>query len=184
MTESDKRTCILARESLEKFRQERGLSMQELADVVGRDIKTMRRVFGMRPTYISTARAVAEALNVDLDTMWRWQAEMEGAVHIPLDRTASDRDSTAPAISEFLTGEDEEAPDDRMSREQEVVLLREAILVLKDQERTVLSLYYFEELKLHEIATILSLTESRVSQIRSKALIHLREKLAPMRATA
>ena len=129
-------------------------------------------------------KELAEALNVDLDTMWRWQAEMEGAVHIPLDRTASDRDSTAPAISEFLTGEDEEAPDDRMSREQEVVLLREAILVLKDQERTVLSLYYFEELKLHEIATILSLTESRVSQIRSKALIHLREKLAPMRATA
>ncbi len=66
MTESDKRTCILARESLEKFRKERGLSMQELADVVGRDIKTMRRVFGMRPTYVSTARALAEALNVEL----------------------------------------------------------------------------------------------------------------------
>jgi RNA polymerase sigma factor for flagellar operon FliA len=48
----------------------------------------------------------------------------------------------------------------------------------------VLSLYYFEELKLHEIASILSLTESRVSQIRSKALIRLREKLAPMRATS
>ena len=45
----------------------------------------------------------------------------------------------------------------------------------------VLSLYYFEELKLHEIATVLSLTESRVSQIRSKALGKLRGELAPLR---
>ena len=142
--------------------------------------EALMRQLGRKPE----DKEVAEALNVDLDTMWRWQSEMEGAVHIPLDRTSSDKDSTAPAMAEFLTGEDEEAADDKLSREQEVVLLREAILALKDQERTVLSLYYFEELKLHEIATILSLTESRVSQIRSKALIHLREKLAPMRATA
>ena len=140
--------------------------------------EALMRQLGRKPE----DKEVAEALNVDLDTMWRWQSEMEGAVHIPLDRTASDRDSTAPAIAEFLTGEDEEGADDKLSREQEVVLLREAILGLKDQERTVLSLYYFEELKLHEIATILSLTESRVSQIRSKALIRLREKLAPMRS--
>jgi RNA polymerase sigma factor for flagellar operon FliA len=71
-----------------------------------------------------------------------------------------------------------------MSQEQEVVLLREAILELKDQERTVLSLYYFEDLKLHEIATIVGLTESRISQIRSKALLRLRGKLAPMRQFA
>ena len=142
--------------------------------------EALMRSLGRKPE----DKEIAEALNVDLDTMWRWQSEMEGAVHIPLDRTASDRDSTAPAMAEFLTGEDEEAADDKLSNEQEVVLLRDAILGLKDQERTVLSLYYFEELKLHEIATILSLTESRVSQIRSKALIRLREKLAPMRASA
>jgi RNA polymerase sigma factor for flagellar operon FliA len=52
---------------------------------------------------------------------------------------------------------------------------------LTEQERTVLSLYYYEELKLHEIATIIRLTESRVSQIRSKALLRLRAELQPMR---
>ena len=56
-----------------------------------------------------------------------------------------------------------------------------AIMRLKDQERVVLSLYYFEELKLHEIATVLELTESRVSQIRSKALGKLRGELRPLR---
>ena len=52
---------------------------------------------------------------------------------------------------------------------------------LKEQERIVLSLYYFEELKLHEIAKVLELTESRVSQIRSKALSKLRVELRPLR---
>jgi RNA polymerase sigma factor for flagellar operon FliA len=47
----------------------------------------------------------------------------------------------------------------------------------------VLSLYYFEELKLHEIAKVLELTESRVSQIRSKALAKLRVELKPLRET-
>jgi len=52
---------------------------------------------------------------------------------------------------------------------------------LKEQERIVLSLYYYEELKLHEIAEILNLTESRVSQIRSKALSRLRGQLGSLR---
>jgi RNA polymerase sigma factor for flagellar operon FliA len=129
-------------------------------------------------------KEIADTLNVDVDTLWRWQSEVEGAVHIPLDRTAGDRDSTTPTPAEFLSGDTDEGVDERLSREQEVTLLRDAILGLKDQERTVLSLYYFEELKLHEIAEILGLTESRVSQIRSKALIRLRETLAPIRATA
>jgi RNA polymerase sigma factor for flagellar operon FliA len=48
----------------------------------------------------------------------------------------------------------------------------------------VLSLYYFEELKAREIADVMGVSESRISQIRSKALRQLREALAPMQASA
>ena len=44
-----------------------------------------------------------------------------------------------------------------------------------------LSLYFFEEMKLNEIAQVLGVTESRVSQIRTKALARLRERMAPLR---
>jgi RNA polymerase sigma factor for flagellar operon FliA len=71
--------------------------------------------------------------------------------------------------------------DDSLTHEQEVSHLKQAIMHLKEQERVVLSLYYFEELKLHEIAKVLELTESRVSQIRSKALSKLRVELTPLR---
>src|SRR5205814_1330449 len=108
------------------------------------------------------AKEIAQALNVDLDTLWRWQSEMESAVHIPLDRTTSDREATSPSPAELLSTDDEGA-DEAVGKQQELSLMREAIQNLKDQERTVLSLYYFEELKLREIADILNLTESRVS---------------------
>lgn len=48
---------------------------------------------------------------------------------------------------------------------------------LPEKERLVINLYYFEELTLKEIALILNLTESRISQIHSKVLVKLRGKI-------
>ena len=124
---------------------------------------------------------VAAHLDVDLQTLWRWQGEIEGAHHMPLDRAPGDRENTAPSPSDVLAAEEDRGVEDRLNHQQEVAILRDAILKLKEQERVVLSLYYFEELKLHEIATVLDLTESRVSQIRSKALGKLRGELKPLR---
>jgi RNA polymerase sigma factor FliA len=129
----------------------------------------------------ATAVELAAHLQVDLQTLWRWQADVEGAVQLPLDRPAGNRDERTPAPAEFLSAIDEGA-DERLAREQEIAILREAIGTLKAQERTVLALSYFEELKLHEIADILGLTDSRVSQIRSRALSRLRETMVPVRA--
>ncbi len=53
----------------------------------------------------------------------------------------------------------------------------ESIEKLSEKERLVVSLYYWDELTMKEIGKVLSITESRVSQIHSQALIHLRGKL-------
>ena len=170
----------------------RGAILDELRrqDHVPRSIRRKtREIAGARETLMGTLGRrpedgeIAEQLNVDVSTMWRWQAEVEGSVHMPLDRTARNGDTGAPAPADYLSDAGEGA-DERMAREEEMDILRDAISRLKDQERTVLSLCYFEELKLHEIAEILGLTDSRVSQIRSKALGRLRETMAPMRASA
>jgi RNA polymerase sigma factor for flagellar operon FliA len=81
----------------------------------------------------------------------------------------------------MLPSSEDSEVEEQLTHEQEVAHLKDAILRLKEQERVVLSLYYFEELKLHEIAKVLELTESRVSQIRSKALSKLRVDLKPLR---
>lgn len=135
------------------------------------------RVHGRAPE----DRQLAEQLGIDMDTLWRWQADVEGAHHIPLDRAPGERENNTPTPADMLPSCEESEIEDSLTHEQEVAHLKHAILRLKDQERVVLSLYYFEELKLHEIAKVLELTESRVSQIRSKALSKLRVDLKPLR---
>ncbi|MFT7485426.1 MAG: RNA polymerase sigma factor for flagellar operon FliA [Candidatus Paceibacteria bacterium] len=56
--------------------------------------------------------------------------------------------------------------------------LAEVIMQLPEQEKTVITLYYAEELLLKEISDILGVTESRVSQIHSRALFRLNQKLS------
>ena len=52
-----------------------------------------------------------------------------------------------------------------------------AIQQLPEKERLVLSMYYYEELTMKEIGRILNVTESRVCQIHTKAVLHLKGKL-------
>ena len=189
--------------ALEAFEVERGLAFSTFAaprirgaildelrrqDHVPRSIRrktreishareTLGRVLGRTPS----DREIADHLGVDMATLWKWRSDVEGAHHVPLDRSPSESETLAPTPIDILADETNGSVDDIITHEQEVLLLRDAILQLKEQERTVLSLYYFEELKLHEIADILQLTESRVSQIRSKALQKLRIELRPLR---
>jgi RNA polymerase sigma factor FliA len=129
-------------------------------------------------------REVADHLGIDMDTYWRWQSETESVVKVSLDRPTTEGDRRSSAPVDLLPTDSEHGIDELLNFEQEVDVLREAILELKEQERLVLSLYYYEELKLHEIATMMDLTESRVSQIRSKAISKLRTIMAPLRQTA
>jgi RNA polymerase sigma factor for flagellar operon FliA len=142
-----------------------------------RDIQAARNALAAKLCRVPDEKEVAEALGVDIDTLWKWESDVEGAIRVPIDRPANERGETHASPLELLHTDPDHAADEQIGREQEVALLREAILKLKEQERTVLALYYFEELKLHEIAEILGLTESRVSQIRSKALSRLRETI-------
>ncbi|GHV95127.1 RNA polymerase sigma factor WhiG [Spirochaetia bacterium] len=57
----------------------------------------------------------------------------------------------------------------------------EAINELPDKEKKILVLYYYEDLTLKDIGRVLEVTESRVSQLHTKAILHLRSKLTNIR---
>ncbi|HET7322038.1 MAG TPA: sigma-70 family RNA polymerase sigma factor, partial [Longimicrobiaceae bacterium] len=145
-----------------------------------REIAAAREELNRSLGYAPDDRTLAEHLGIDVETLWRWQSEIEGIFHLPIDRPTGDDDRRSTPM-DTLAGSTGRAIEDDINLQQEVDVLRDAIMRLKEQERVVLSLYYFEELKLHEIATILELTESRVSQIRSKAISKLRAEMAPLR---
>jgi RNA polymerase sigma factor for flagellar operon FliA len=139
--------------------------------------ENLTRIFGRA----ASDKEVAEHLGIDLNTLWRWQADTESAVHVPIEHTTTDGDGNTHHVVEPLTNESDPQVDDELTRQQEYEILRNSLHTLKEQERIVLTLYYFEDLKLHEIADVLELTESRVSQIRAKALGKLRVELAGFR---
>ena len=77
----------------------------------------------------------------------------------------------------ILNDSDQETPETGILYDELKEKLVEAIDQLNEKERLVVSLYYYENLKLKEIAEVLSITESRVSQIHSAAIIKMKHKL-------
>ena len=78
------------------------------------------------------------------------------------------------------TIEDQSGPNPEVSLEQTELkeALGEAISRLPEREKLVVTLYYYEELTLREIGEVLGVTESRVSQLHTKAILRLKARLA------
>jgi RNA polymerase sigma factor for flagellar operon FliA len=84
------------------------------------------------------------------------------------------------SIALIDTIEDEAGPDPEISLEQTEVkeALAEAISDLPEREKLVVTLYYYEELTLREIGEVLGVTESRVSQLHTKAILRMKAHLS------
>jgi len=78
------------------------------------------------------------------------------------------------------TIEDTDAPDPQgtLSQTEMKEAVGEAIARLPDREKLVVTLYYYEELTLREIGEVLGVTESRVSQLHTKAILRLKARLS------
>ena len=126
-------------------------------------------------------RETAAHMGVEVDTLWRWKAGATDAARVSLDRPLTRMEAEGPTIGDLIPGETGDRIEERITKQEEVGVMREEILRLNERERIVLSLYYFEDLKLREIAEVLGLTESRVSQIRTKALRTLQGRMAHLR---
>lgn len=138
--------------------------------------EALTRELGRTPEPVT----VAKRLGVDLDTFYRWQWEGDGARYVPLVVDGGTPDARVQTEHPEAAWDPE--VEDRLTHAQEVACLRTAIAELPPAERQVLSLYYFEDLKLAEIAQILGVSESRVSQIRGRAVLRLRGAMGSLRA--
>lgn len=144
---------------------------------IRRSERTLEGTLGRAPRDHETARA----MGVTSETLGGWRLDSKGAHALSLDQPMDDGQGDGLPAREVVADESGEAIEERIVREDEARLVRDAILGLSEQDRVVLSLYHFEELKLKEIAEVLGVTESRVSQIRTRALERLREELADYR---
>lgn len=117
---------------------------------------------------------VAEALEMSLGEYHQTLQAASGYLMLSFDDLGADDEATATSIN--LTAE-AMTPFDGLQKEDFKRSLAEAIAGLPERERLVMTLYYDEELNLREIGSVLGVSESRVSQIHSQALIRLQARL-------
>lgn len=115
---------------------------------------------------------IAGYLNLPMQVYRRWLVDVRGLNRggpEPLTGEEEGRD-----LLQFVSGDEGEWPSNLLEKAELERLLADAIERMPPMERTVLSLYYKEEMTLRDIAKIVDLHESRVSQLKSQGILRLR----------
>jgi RNA polymerase sigma factor for flagellar operon FliA len=125
----------------------------------------------LRSGHSATDAEVAEELGISDDEYTGWQTDMNLTNVISLNEFVEQ--GSEPAMdtennSHFIQ------PEEKVSKDELKNKLSEALKLLTEKEQKVILLYYYEEMTLKEISQILSVSESRVSQLHTKALGKMR----------
>lgn len=119
-----------------------------------------------------TEEEIASELGVSLEEYHEWLVEVRGLNVGSLETNAPEEGGKD--LLKFISGSEEEWPSHVVERRELERVLAEGIAKMPQIERTVLGLYYQEEMTLREISRIVKLHESRVSQLKSQAIMRLR----------
>jgi RNA polymerase sigma factor for flagellar operon FliA len=149
-------------------------SLRSKARKVDRAVQELERNLGRQ----AEPHEVAQLLEMDFDTYSSLVREITNSSLLSLDCTGAEEGEHVSSMYEVLEDPLSRTPLQDIEQEEVKKLLVQAIEQLPEQEKIVLALYYYEELTLKEIGQVLSITESRVSQIHSKAVRTLRVRLA------
>lgn len=118
---------------------------------------------------------ICRELNISIDEYHDWLVEIRGLNVASLEFAGSEQGRD---LLHYLPDTGEHLPSTLLERSELERLLAESIDGIPEMERTVLSLYYQEELTLREIAQVVNLHESRISQIKTQAILRLRTQMA------
>lgn len=115
---------------------------------------------------------IAEHLQISLADYHEWLSSAHGLTLGSFEQAGGDEENRN--ILRYISDSEENWPSQIFEREELSRILTDAITSLPYIEKTILSLYYYEEMTLREIALIAGLHESRISQLKSQAVLRLR----------
>jgi RNA polymerase sigma factor for flagellar operon FliA len=121
---------------------------------------------------------VAREMSIDMESFYRLLSETASVSLLSLDDLGEDdTDLSKKNLLEYIIQDERDWPSHKIRYAEVRDMVAKAIQSLPEKERMVISLYYYDELTMKEIGHVLKFTESRVSQIHTKAVLRLRSKM-------
>jgi RNA polymerase sigma factor for flagellar operon FliA len=145
-------------------------AVHEKARKIQNAMSELEQKLGRTPTEAQ----VAKALNLSISEYAQLLNEVRPAAFVCLDAVNSSEESDGGSLYEVIADTIEENPVQQASQQELKRVIFERLKELPEIQRKVLALYYAEDLHLREIAEVFGLTESRICQIHSQAILGIR----------
>jgi RNA polymerase sigma factor FliA len=145
-----------------------------------RDIERVHRRLEHELQRTPTDEEMSEALELTVEEFHDWLLRISQSTVVALDELWTVADASGDQVSLLDTLQDPKAGDPLkiLAASELRERLAAAILALPERERLVIALYYYENLTLREIGEVLTVTESRVSQLHTQAVLRLRSRMS------
>ena len=142
-----------------------------------REVEASVRRLDQRLGRQASEEEIAREAKMPLGDYHRLMDQVRGAVLLSLDEVRTPEDGDSIGLADLI--EDPSIPDvlARIEEEETRQLLLETLNQLPEQERVVVALYYYEHMTLREIGLTLGISESRVSQVHSRAVVRLKSRV-------
>ncbi len=125
-----------------------------------------------------TDREMARALEMSPAEYDEFKEQIRPASFVCLDAVTEHEGGEGPSVAESVADPDQADPLEAIARRELAEQVAERLARLPERERQVLALYYFEGLRLREIADAFGLTESRICQIHAQAILAVKSLFA------
>ncbi len=124
----------------------------------------------------ATDQELADHMGIPIETLRDQLGELSTLGFVALDELLNPDERDSAAVGDVVPDATAFDPSGAFEKEETRYLLADSINRLPERDRLVVTLYYFEGLTLSEIGTVLNVTESRVCQIHTKAVLSLRNR--------
>jgi RNA polymerase sigma factor for flagellar operon FliA len=122
-----------------------------------------------------TLQQIADRMNISAEQLDKYNAEIAGIATVSFDDLLENVQQLGDVYGSSMYGD--LCPEEVYLKGEMRKVLAQAVDELSERERLVISLYYYEDLALNEIAKVMEVSTQRVSQLHTKAVLKLRNRL-------
>lgn len=122
----------------------------------------------------ATDAEVCASLGLSEKEYQKWVEEAKPVTFIAIDQNTEGEEGEGASLHELLADAEDKTGRDNMEKAELLQLLTQRITELPDIPKKILAMYYFENMRLAEIAAVFGLTESRICQIHAQTILGLR----------